>query len=333
MLTSKLAGRPILATSWPLAAAFTALLIGALTFDEELFFLLNQMAAFQPLFWLHLTHLGEVLVAVATFGIFVGTHPRLLWSLAISIILSVLIVQGLKHVVAAPRPPAVLAVDQIQVIVPTTRVLHEADPNINYEDFVNSRPDYATSWQKIQSDPNSREARYWIPRMSDTVTKEQFGIALYHETLDLERGTYIGIYRPSVRSFPSGHTATIACALSLLMVYFGKLRYAWGLALLAVAVGGSRVVVGVHWPLDVAVGGLVGWTVAIAGTWLAYRWAFTSKKIGHWAITLLPIAAALTLLAREPVYPEIAVFETLIGVGSLALTAAGLWRLYTRKFV
>jgi hypothetical protein len=115
------------------------------------------------------------------------------------------------------------------------------------------------------------------------------------------------------------------------MVYFGKLRYAWGLALLAVAVGCSRVVVGVHWPLDVAVGGLVGWTVAIAGTWLAYRWTFTSKKIAHWVIVFLPIGAALILVLREPVYPEITVFELLIGVVSLLLAARGLWHVYQKS--
>jgi hypothetical protein len=225
----------------------------------------------------------------------------------------------------------VLTVDEIEVIVPTTHVVREKDPSINYESFVDSRPDYAASWEKIQSDPDSREARYWIPRMGDTLTKEQFGIALHYETLALEQGTYLGIYRPSFRSFPSGHTATIACAVSLLILYFGRTKYIWALVLLAVAVGGSRVVIGVHWPLDVAVGGLIGSMVAIVGAWLAYQLPFTSTKIGHWTITLLPIAAALILVLREPVYPEIAVFELLMGVSSLLLVAAGLQRLYKKK--
>ena len=115
------------------------------------------------------------------------------------------------------------------------------------------------------------------------------------------------------------------------MLHFARIKYIWALVLLAVAVGGSRVVVGVHWPLYVAVGGLIGWMVAIAGTWLSHRWAFTSTKSGQWAITLLPIAAALILVLREPVYTEISVFESIIGISSILVASLGLWHLYQKN--
>ena len=314
-----------------LLALFTMVLIAALFINKPLFLLLNEWATFRPLFWLHLTHLGDILVAVSLFGVFIDKQSKLLWSLAISMVLSILIVQSLKHAIDAPRPPAVLAVDEIHVIVPAFRTLHPPGPVIDYPQLIDARPDIAAAWRNIQSDPNSREARYWVPRMGGIVTKEQFGIAWVQEDLELERGTYRGIYRPSARSFPSGHTATIACALTLVMLHFRKRKWAWGLALVALTVGGSRIVVGVHWPLDVAVGGLIGWAGAVVGTWISHRVPIASTPMGHRVIALLPGLAALVLLVRKPVYPDIALFEVIVGMAGLLLAATGLWRLYRRN--
>jgi len=167
--------------------------------------------------------------------------------------------------------------------------------------------------------------------MSGVVTKEQFRIAWTQEESDRDRDTYRGIYRPSSRSFPSGHATTIACALTLVMLHFRKRKWTWGLALVALAVGGSRIVVGVHWPLDVAVGGLIGWAAAVVGTCISYRAPIASTPMGHRVITLLPGLAALVLLVRKPVYPDIALFEDIVGVASLFLAAMALWRLYRRN--
>lgn len=68
-------------------------------------------------------------------------------------------------------------------------------------------------------------------------------------------------------SFPSTH-ASVACA-------FGALAWwraphpavAWAALVLAALVAWSRVAVGVHFPLDVAVGGLVG----LSAAWLVHR--------------------------------------------------------------
>jgi len=327
MLVTRPETREMFTRSGPLLALFSMALIAALAKNKPLFFLLNEWATFRPLLWLHLTHVGEILVTVSLFGLFVDKRSKLLWSLVISMALSVLIVQGLKHAIDAPRPPAVLAVDEIHVIVPAFRTLRSPDPAIDYTQLIDTRPDTAAAWRNIQSDPDSLEARYWVPRMGGVVTKEQFGIAFDQEELELERGTYRGIYRPSARSFPSGHTATIACALTLVMLHFRKRKWAWGVALAALAIGGSRIVVGVHWPLDVAVGGLIGWAVAVAGTWISYRTPIASTPMGHRVISLLPGLAALVLLVRKPVYPDIALFEIIVGVAGLLLAATGLWRL------
>jgi undecaprenyl-diphosphatase len=67
---------------------------------------------------------------------------------------------------------------------------------------------------------------------------------------------------PHDGSFPSGHAASsFACATTLALALP---RFAWAFYLLAAAVAWSRVYVGVHYPLDVLGGAILGIGVAIA---------------------------------------------------------------------
>ena len=67
---------------------------------------------------------------------------------------------------------------------------------------------------------------------------------------------------PRDHSFPSGHAATsFACATVLALAFP---RLAAPLYVLAAAIGFSRIYVGVHYPLDVLGGAVLGVAVAIA---------------------------------------------------------------------
>jgi undecaprenyl-diphosphatase len=84
-----------------------------------------------------------------------------------------------------------------------------------------------------------------------------------------------GVERPSTRyaapkplvpaphdgSFPSGHAATSFAAATVLSAAAPRLTPVW--ALLATAIAFSRVYVGVHYPLDVVAGAVLGVLIAL----------------------------------------------------------------------
>lgn len=74
---------------------------------------------------------------------------------------------------------------------------------------------------------------------------------------------------PGNGSFPSGH-AMASATLASFLYYSGMLRRGALLTVAVVLVMLSRLAIGVHWPLDVVVGALLGW----AAMWGACRWAW-----------------------------------------------------------
>ncbi len=67
---------------------------------------------------------------------------------------------------------------------------------------------------------------------------------------------------PHDASFPSGHAATSFAAATILSLAKPRLAPLW--FLLALAVGFSRIYVGVHYPLDIVGGAVLGIVVALA---------------------------------------------------------------------
>jgi membrane-associated phospholipid phosphatase len=83
---------------------------------------------------------------------------------------------------------------------------------------------------------------------------------------------------PHSSSFPSGHAATsFACATVLAML---TPRAAPFFFVLALAIAYSRLYVGVHWPLDVLVGALIGFVTALLLLSEARRLSRARKRPG-----------------------------------------------------
>lgn len=76
----------------------------------------------------------------------------------------------------------------------------------------------------------------------------------------------LGSFCPKSPSFPSTHATNAFAVTTFLGLHFPRLRVALvGIALL---VAFSRVYMGVHWPLDVAAGGILGVGCALSVHWI-----------------------------------------------------------------
>lgn len=67
------------------------------------------------------------------------------------------------------------------------------------------------------------------------------------------------------RSFPSGHTATAFWLAGNIAFSFRNRNISIIALIVAALIGFSRIAVGVHWPLDVTTGAIIGWICAYVG--------------------------------------------------------------------
>lgn len=78
-------------------------------------------------------------------------------------------------------------------------------------------------------------------------------------------------------SFPSDHTMTFFALCTIFWLFKKPMRYGW--MALAVLVGMARIMVGVHYPLDVTVGALIGIVSAFLSFKIIPRLTLTQKVI------------------------------------------------------
>jgi membrane-associated phospholipid phosphatase len=129
-------------------------------------------------------------------------------------------------------------------------------------------------------------------------------------------------------SFPSGHAAA-AFAMAGIWAMGAQGRRLWrGLLLvLASLVGLSRIMVGVHWPLDVLWGMLGGWLGAWSGLALQARrhgpWP-TAGPAGKLAGAVLMAVAASLVVSRHIGIPAVLPAQRLLAVVCLA---CGAWEM------
>lgn len=180
---------------------------------------LNAAAAALPsLLWELVTVIGDERVAFALTLFFARHRPRVFWTLICAALVATAYARGLKPLVDAARPPAVLAPDAFHLIGPGYRG----------------------------------------------------------------------------ESFPSGHTVTASVFFGVLLYYARGWPWRLVFLLVAVAVGVSRVAVGIHWPVDAAAGLAGGMIAALAGAWLARRstWGIYDASVHLAFVTVAAIMAA-----------------------------------------
>jgi undecaprenyl-diphosphatase len=102
---------------------------------------------------------------------------------------------------------------------------------------------------------------------------------------------FLTVSEPSSLSFPSGHSVIAMVFGGLLIIFVGDLVHSrpirrglqFGLVLLILAIGASRVYLGVHWPSDVLGGYLFGAMALLALVWLRNRLAGRQKRTAQGA--------------------------------------------------
>lgn len=106
-------------------------------------------------------------------------------------------------------------------------------------------------------------------------------------------------------SMPSGHTAA-AFTLAACIAFLNLPNYLkYPAVVLACLVGVSRIAVGIHWPLDVVVGALIGWLGAALGCHIAARMPFgISIRAQKIQAAILVVLAIYTIFLHDGGYPD-----------------------------
>jgi len=130
-------------------------------------------------------------------------------------------------------------------------------------------------------------------------------------------------------SFPSGHSITVFCVVSAIVLSFrghknySKIFYAaFSLAFVLVV---SRVAVGAHWPLDVIVGAVLGYIAGLSGVALVdtYQgwWVWMKNPKYKALLSIILLVFIWFLLKEEHSFSTFTAFNTIIWPASLM----GLW--------
>jgi membrane-associated phospholipid phosphatase len=133
-------------------------------------------------------------------------------------------------------------------------------------------------------------------------------------------------------SFPSGHAAAIFALVGIWVMGLAPRPIVRVLLLgLAALVGLSRVMVGVHWPLDVLWGMLGGWMAALAGLALYPRLGWGSSGRAGLAAggVLLAVAGAL-LFSHHLGMPEVLPLQRALGAVCLVWGAIDMLQMVAR---
>lgn len=121
------------------------------------------------------------------------------------------------------------------------------------------------------------------------------------------------------RSFPSGHSYSAWIAAGLFWGFYRTQTVMIVVAIVATLVCLSRVILGVHWPVDVLVGGGLGWYMGYLSVWLAKKYAPSDNPWLYRIGMVLMIVLTVYLFWYHNGHPETHWLQWLIAVAAIAL--------------
>lgn len=137
--------------------------------------------------------------------------------------------------------------------------------------------------------------------------KEIFAVPRPAAVLENNSFTIIGTKLCGRNSLPSGHSITVFTVLTVLMFAFmpQKLKYKilWVTFIIAegLILAFTRVGVGAHYPLDVVIGGIIGYISALLGILINEKyklWAWINNKKYYPIIVLFFLFCCVSLVIR-----------------------------------
>lgn len=159
-----------------------------------------------------------------------------------------------------------------------------------------------------------------IATLASRIPKAIFNASRPPGVLD---GTDLFVSGPAFtsHSFPSGHTVSIFVGVAVFLYFARSPVWRWGPVALAAMVGASRVMAGVHWPVDVLAGAAIGLVSMALAAPIAVA---TQRGIGarvQAGLAVVLAACAVALIVHRPDYPLAWPMAVLLGVGGLAAFA------------
>lgn len=99
-------------------------------------------------------------------------------------------------------------------------------------------------------------------------------------------------------SFPSGHTTAAFTFAGVWALSLARGWLRWLLVAVACLVGLSRIMVGVHWPMDVLGGAVFGWVNAYLGVLWSRHWLWGRRPAARWVLATVLVTAAVVLYSN-----------------------------------
>jgi len=131
---------------------------------------------------------------------------------------------------------------------------------------------------------------------------------------------------PVSGAFPSGHTTGAFALATLLMLLTANRHIKAGLFIIALLAGVSRIAVGVHWPLDVSAGIVLGWLSAILGVQISKNWQYSQNKTR--IINLLLLIFSFYLFFRNTGYAQMQLVQFTIALSGIVIAIISLLKIY-----
>lgn len=112
-------------------------------------------------------------------------------------------------------------------------------------------------------------------------------------------------------SFPSGHTLTAFAFAAIIGFQFPRKERLYILIGIAGLIGLSRIMVGVHWPVDLMAGAVGGWLCGWLAVVISRHWTWGMTQSGQITLLTVLLIASITLYSHNSGYPQVQLTQIL----------------------